>query len=538
VRAVPYDAGMIKTSCVRFCQRLWGVLPCVAIALGLFPGHSAQAQRGAGTAELWENHCAKCHGAKGEGGGAGTKSLLTGEWRELLDGQLAQERQFFDKVKNGIPDSGMEAFGETLSDAQIWGLVVHIRELQGRAQRAASGSPSADKAGVYRSQHHMYRIEDVVEDDVTTPWAVDWLPSGEMLMTERGGNVRVWHEGKLSAPIEGIPKSLEAGQGGMMDVATHPEIEKNGWVYLSYSDPSSDSRRSPTMTRVVRGKVVKEGKTWRWTDNQLIWEAKKEHYVPTGLHFGSRIVFQKAGSDAADRYYVFWSIGDRGENPGTGEKQVAQDLTRPSGKIHRLWDDGSVPEDNPFVSVEGAYASIYSYGHRNPQGLVFDLGGTLWDTEHGPRGGDELNLITKGHNYGWPVVCFGINYSGAPFRQPFPDLVDRLVTPARSKVETVVATAESPLTMPVALWTPSIGACGLDVLRSGAAFPQWKGDLFAGGLSGANVDRIRIKDDAVVEREEIVHGLGRVRDVVAGPEGHLYVVLNGPDKIIRLVPAP
>ena len=183
-------------------------------------------------------------------------------------------------------------------------------------------------------------------------------------------------------------------------------------------------------------------------------------------------------------------------------------------------EDGSVPKDNPFVGVPGAFEGIWTLGHRNPQGLSFGLDGRLWDTEHAPRGGDEVNEIVRGANYGWPTVGFGINYNDTPFHTPFPELS----APGKE------------IKLPIFRWLPSTGACGLDVAR-GKAFPQWQGDLLAGGLAGQNVDRIRVKDGKMVERETLVKGQGRVRDVAVTPNGEVYVVLNGPDAIVKLVPA-
>lgn len=492
----------------------------MAIGLSVTLAAPADAQLGSGgrMEQLWANNCANCHGTRGEGGGAGTGTLLTRE-------QFGQEhdKPYFDAIKNGVPDMGMAAFGATFSDKEVWGLVVHIRELQNRALRRAEGSPKA-KDGVYTSKHAAYRIERVVTSDLKIPWAVDFLPDGRMLITERPGTLRVHSTGKpggtLSGPVAGLPKVLHMGQGGLMDVALHPEFAQNGWIYLGYADAreGSTGRGAPNMTRIVRGKLKDVDGKPTWTDNQDIFKAEDKHYGPWGLHFGNRIVFEKAlaGGGAKSSHYVFWSIGERGQG------DHAQDLSRPNGKVHRLFDDGQVPDDNPFVNTPDAVKSIWSYGHRNPQGLVFDLDGNLWDTEHGPRGGDELNLIQKGGNYGWPVVAWSIDYPGEPKWVPW--------------TEDGKAPDGATIIQPVDRWLPSIGACGLDVVK-GDAFPAWKGDLVAGGLSGANVDRIRIRDGKSVEREELVHGIGRVRDVVTAPDGTIYVVLNDPDHVIRLVPA-
>ena len=446
----------------------------------------------------------------GVGGGAGTSTLLD---EEFLAG--GSDRELFKSTKEGLPDSGMPAFGETMSDPQIWSLVVYIRELQHRDRRARLGSPKPDQSGVYTSQHHKFRVEPVVTEGLTVPWSVAFLPDGRMLIAERPGTLRIHSTGKpggeLGEPVEGTPAVRSRGQGGLMEVILHPQYEQNGWVYLSFSDRDE---RNNGMTKIVRGRIKPsaDGLAHTWTDQETIFQAKPEHYLRTDLHFGCRIAFEEA-SDG--KYNLYFTIGERGMGPH------AQDLSRPNGKVHRVTDDGKIPADNPFVGDAKAYPSIWSYGHRNPQGLVFDARGNLWNTEHGPRGGDELNLIKKSLNYGWPIVTFGMNYNGAPLTTPWP--------PEGQDLE-----------MPVDRWMPSIGACGLG-LAEGNAFPNWSGDLLAGGLSGMNVDRIRVREEAgtpvVAEREELIHGLGRVRTVLSGPDGTVYVVLNGPDQVIRLIPA-
>lgn len=479
-----------------------------------------------GIAQLYERNCASCHNTDASGGGAGTRTMLTPDHRAKPD------RGYLDIIRNGSPDAGMPAFADALSNEQMWALVVYIRELQEIDHRKRVGSPRPSD-GAYASQRHAFRVERVIDSGLEVPWAVDFLPETDgrrpMLVTERPGRLRIHSTGKpggsLSAPLTGTPRVRDRGQGGLMDVAVHPDYPSNGWIYLAYADPLEQGSRVAGMTRIVRGKIAGSSESPAWTGEETLWKARPEHYVPTDLHFGCKIVFDKPAADG--RRIMYFGIGER------GLMDMAQDLARPNGKIHRLWDDGKVPDDNPFIGREGAYESIWSYGHRNPQGLILDLQGNLWDTEHGPRGGDELNLVDKGRNYGWPVVSFGINYQGTPFRQPFPDLLG-----ARAGAET------PDIAMPAFVWIPSIGACGLDVVApgpAGEAFPEWRGDLLAGGLSGRNVDRIRVKVEngigVVVEREEIVHGMGRVRDVAMGPDGSVYIVLNGPDRVIRLVPA-
>jgi aldose sugar dehydrogenase len=447
--------------------------------------------------KLYQEACAKCHGGQGEGGGGGTRTLLT---KDLYDQK--HDKPFYDAIAKGVPDMGMEAYGETLTPGEMWGLVVYIRELQTDWMRQQTGSRNEENK-VYTSGGERYKIERLITSGLRTPWAIDWLPDGRMLITNRPGDLAIANNQRVIATVEGIPKATEIGQGGLMDVTVHPNYKSNGWIYLSYTEPDGDNMRRG-MTKIVRGKLSGN----RWVTQQTIWEAPRESYNGSGVHFGNRIVFDGKG-------HIFFSVGER------GAQALAQDLTKANGKVYRVNEDGSIPKDNPFVDDEskskGYLPSIWSYGHRNPQGLAFDRDGNLWDTEHGPRGGDELNRVVKGANYGWPVVSFSIEYNGAPRSTPWP------------------ASGEK-FKMPTYRWIKSIGACGMDTGR-GDAFPKWRGDLFAGGLSGANVDRIRVAGDRLVERDEILHGMGRVREVAVSPKGEIYVALNGPDHILRIVPA-
>ena len=337
---------------------------------------------------------------------------------------------------------------------------------------------------------------DVWIDDLNTPWALEFTGNGNALITEKSGKLWRVVDGKLrSKPVAGTPKVLDRGQGGLLDVAVDPDFADNGWIYMTFSHPlTSDPKKA--MTKLVRGKLT--GNVW--SDEQVLFAAKPEHYIRSGVHFGSRITFDDEG-------HVFFSIGER------GQKEMAQDITRPNGKVHRLMRDGNVPKDNPFIDNSEAYPSIFSYGNRNPQGLVY-VDGILWETEHGPRGGDELNIIKAGKNYGWPKVSYGRNYSGTELT-PYTHLPD--------------------MEQPESMWKPSIAACGLDVYR-GDLFKGWDGYLLAGALKYKELRLIQVESGKYISEKILLKGKGRVRDVTAGPDGAIYVVLNGPGQILRLTP--
>ncbi len=452
---------------------------------------------GVNVSNLYNDTCAKCHGTNGEGGGGGTKSLLT---VEKFDQKW--DKPFFEATRKGVPEAGMDGYAETMSDEEIWALIVHIRELQNKAIRGITAPKPVNS--VYSSQHYKYRVETVLAEnrDRKTPWSMDWLPDGKMLVNFRPGIMSVVENGQVLGNVEGLPESTELGQGGLMEVAVHPDYRKNGWIYISISDPKNGDRRN-SFTKIVRGKLKFEGSTTTWMDDKVIFKTSDDNYTGAGVHFGGKIVFDGKG-------HIFFSTGDRGNGP------MAQRLDKPNGKIFRLNEDGTIPSDNPFVKTAGALPSIWTYGQRNPQGLAMDANGDLWDTEHAPRGGDEVNHITKGSNYGWPEISYGINYNDSSASVPWP-------SPNQN------------MKMSVYRWLPSTGASGLKIGK-GKAFTKWNGDLIAGGLAGQNVDRIRIKNDKVVEMETLVFGIGRVRDLAFGPDGYLYVALNGPDRIVRLVP--
>lgn len=363
---------------------------------------------------------------------------------------------------------------------------------------AAGRAGQPDSNGIVRSEETDFRVETVAEG-LDSPWGMVKLPDGRFLVTERSGQVRVIENGKLKPdPIEGIPSVRAIGQGGLLDIRLHPDYARNGWIYLAFSKPLEKG----ALTSVVRGRL----KGNRFEDVETIFDPLPEEGSQGPVHFGCRIVFD-------DKGHVFFSIGDRGDV--TTPANQAQRLDNVKGKVHRLRDDGGVPEDNPFVTQEGARPSIWSYGNRNAQGLAIQPGtGLLWESEHGPRGGDELNIIRKGKNYGWPVVTHGINYDGTP-------ISERTSAPGMED--------------PVKQWTPSPAVCGM-AFYTGKAFPQWEGNLFVGALAHAKLFRLKLDGNTVKHQEELLEGSGRVRDVRCFDDGYLYVIYDQ-GRIVRLVPA-
>lgn len=443
--------------------------------------------------DVYRENCASCHGARMEGGAGG--GLADGRWAHG-----SSDREIAKVIAEGLPDLGMPSFQRTLSPDVIRALVVYIREME--SSFAPVSKPVYDASAVVKSMHGSHAVETVLDAGLDTPWSLAFLPDGRKLVTERPGRLRVIDRSwKLQKePVGGTPQVVSNGQGGLLDVVPAPDVETSGWIYLTYSAPmpgeASDTKSS--MTKVSRGRLSAN----TWTDEQTIFAAEPASYSPSGVHFGSRIVF--------DRGYLYLSIGDR------GPAAKAQETALPNGKILRLHPDGRVPDDNPFAGGNGVAGAVWSYGHRNPQGLVVDpRTHEIYATEHGPRGGDEFNRIRKGANFGWPLVCFGMNYDGSPLT-------------ALTEMEGVDA--------PLHHWIPSIATCGL-AIYDGDRFPEWKQDFFVGGLKGG-LHRLRLRDGKIVEDEVIFDGsTGRVRDVRCGPDGFIYVVLNKPDRIIRLVPA-
>ena len=333
-------------------------------------------------------------------------------------------------------------------------------------------------------------------DGLVHPWSLAFLPDGRLLVTERPGRLRLIDQGGLNTqPISGLPPIVAKGQGGLLDVVPHPKFKDNRWIYLSYAAAGKGGMG----THVGRGQL--EGP--RLTNWQTLFQL--EHKTGAGQHFGSRLVFGRDG-------YLYVTIGDR------GDRDRAQDLGDAAGSVLRLHDNGKVPADNPFVKRKGARPEIYSYGHRNPQGAALHpQSGSLWIHEHGPQGGDEVNIIRAGANYGWPVITYGREYvSGFRIGK---------------------GTHKPGMEQPIHYWAPSIAPSGM-AFYTGDKFPQWRGNLFVGALKDQLLARLELTGNAVVREEHLLKGeIGRIRDVRNGPDGYLYLLTDeNPGALYRLEP--
>lgn len=394
-------------------------------------------------------------------------------------------------IKTGYPDFGMPSYRNTFSDKEINDIAnfIHTSLDLGLTERVNS---LGDKD--YYVTEVMNIRPDTIITGLNVPWGIAFLPDGDMLVTEREGKLLRYRDGKKMAEIKGLPEIHAAGQGGLMDIELHPDYNINHWIYFAFTSPS----KNPDYgwgTAIMRARIKDD----KLIDKELLFKAIPDS--KTNHHFGCKITFDGNG-------HVFFGVGERGRS------ENAQDIANDCGKIHRINDDGSIPADNPFYNTAGASKSIWSYGHRNPQGLVFSpFTGELWESEHAPKGGDELNLIEPGKNYGWPEISFGINYDGT------------ILTPD---------TARAGMEQPKTYWIPSIAPCGMCFV-TGDNYPAWKGNILIGSLRFRNLERVVLDGQRVVHKETLLYDIGRMRNVVMGPDGYIYVGVENPGMIIRLV---
>jgi glucose/arabinose dehydrogenase len=526
------------------------------------PGGQGQGRgggRGNAAATLYTERCSGCHGVDRSGGRA--PSLFDDVWAHGADDDTIARN-----IMSGFPNTEMMAFKDQLTEQQIWQLVAYLKTQGANLKDKPVYVPDPD-GQVVKSEKQTFKME-ILARGLETPWGLAFLPDGRLLITERPGRLRIVEKDKLlPEPVTGTPTVWERQDGGLFDVEVHPQYAKNGWIYLAYSEPGPNNTAPPSLaaataaglvpgrggqggpppagapgagtapggappggagaaatgtrpdpaatanaaaantsnTVIVRGKINAKN---QWVEQQVLFRAKPELYTASNAHFGARFLFDREG-------HLFFTIGER------GDMKNAQDLSNPLGKVHRVNDDGSIPKDNPFVNKPEVFQSIWSYGHRNPQGLAWDpVTGKLWESEHGPQGGDEINIIEKGHNYGWGVITMGIQ----------PGITKR---------------SEDGMDQPIVYYTPTIAPSGM-VFYTGTRYPSWKNSLFVSSLGGQQLRRLETSGDKVTHQEVVFNQFGRVHDVVIGPDGYLYVTLQLPGRslsestvgmVARLIPA-
>ena len=476
-----------------------------------------------GFIKRFNDNCGACHGEDLRGAALGTPLIGV----ELRHGDTVEE--IAKSIADGYPENDMPAWSETMRESDIWNLALYVAE-----QR--QGTTILDKRadipikipeGIVKTEKHSFRIEQVARGLDKMPFSIAPLPDGRILLSERmRGLSIISKDGVKSDPITGTPAVYDdsgsffgqiQGNGWMLDVAIHPNYSENGWIYIHHTDRCSDcnelsrtSKKPVSMNRLIRGRI----KNGAWIDEEVIWEADIDAYTTTSdLAAGGRIAFDNQG-------YVYMSLGMKDSFDFMG----VQDLDLPFGKMIRVHDDGRIPEDNPFVNTPGALPGIWTYGHRSSQGLEFNpKTGDLWSTEMGPRGGDELNRLVPGGNYGWPVFTNGVNYDGRP------------VDVAKSLGLTLT---EDEAEFPILDMTPS-PALSSFIFYDSPEFSNWSGNILLGTLRATDLLRLEIEDNKVVHKETILTDLARFRDIETGPNGELYILLEHEtdSQIIRLIPA-
>ena len=476
---------------------------------------------------IYAANCAVCHGDNMEGAAQGP--ALVGV--PLVHG--ASVADLTRSIANGVPETTMQGWSATLDPGEVRRLAILIAETRENLESQLDfkvDKPLTVPTEPIETERLTVRLEVVATGIDPYPFSIAPLPDGRILVTEkRRGLSVIYPDGTRSEPLAGAPETLAwgfkvdrllYGFGWHLDVALHPEYETNGWIYLHHTHPCRECMKDEdwlnkvvskvidmekSMNRLIRGRI-KDGK---WVDTEVIWSAPREFYsLNPGLAAGGRIAFDPAG-------YVFLSVGS-----SRGDEGV-QDLGMPFGKIHRVHDDGTMPADNPFLDIAGAQPSIWTYGHRVPQGLEFDpRSGTLWGSELGPRGGDEINLLHPGKNYGWPLYSKGLHYDGRP--------VDHWRE---------AGVAFEDIEQPVVDLTPAPAVSSF-IIYDGDAFPEWQGDFLVGSLKATDLYRVVIEEDRHVHTETLITDLARIRDIEMGPDGLVYLLLeNGAgSQIVRVVP--
>ncbi|NEU08033.1 PQQ-dependent sugar dehydrogenase [Flavihumibacter sp. R14] len=433
----------------------------------------------------YQTYCGGCHGEK-------MNAFADRNWKH---GNSRDD--LFKAIKLGYHDEGMPAFDETFADKETYQLADYI--ISGIKNVNRYISSDKPKSNTFKTELLTIRLDTVVTG-LEVPWGIAFLPGGEMLVTDRNGKFYHIKKNGTKTLITGTPEVVNAGQGGLLDVIADPQFASNKFIYLSYSKGKTEGGKTQATTAIMKAKF----ENGRLTGQKDIFVA--EPYSSTRHHYGSRMQFGRDG-------YLYFSVGERGGHNENPQQIKGNDL----GKVHRIKPDGSIPADNPFTNTPGAEASIYSYGHRNPQGMtIHPETGKIWVNEHGPRGGDEINIVDPGKNYGWPDITYGINYNGKPMN---PD----------------TKTEKENMEQPLYQWTPSIGPSGMTFV-TGNRYKGWEGNLMSGSLRFQYLNRSVLKNGKVVSEEILFKNIGRVRDVRMAPDGFLYIAVETPGTVYKLVP--
>lgn len=486
---------------------------------GFITGAPGQGEEG--SPRLYLDNCASCHGANLEGSGIG--SPLIG--KDLKHGETFDD--IVRSIEGGYPKAGMPSWSGILSDTDIRQIALYVTNYRAAAKLkgvAGRDTPVEMPTGVIETEKHDLKIEMVLRGFHNRPFSIEPMPDGRLLLTEKMLGLSVVSKGGTkSAFVSGAPRAYNdssddyQGLGWLLDVAVHPEFATNGWIYLHYTDRCEDCNAigrekglPVSMNKIVRG-CIRDG---AWVDQQVIWATDVANYTSsTDVGAGGRLAFD-------GNAHLFFSIGIK----STGFLKGVQDLSKPYGKIFRLNDDSSIPEDNPYFRTKGALKGIWTLGHRSPQGLEFDRKtGSLWGTEQGPMGGDELNLLIPGGNFGWPLTSRGLNYNG---------------TAVDHGNELGIEWKQQDIQQPVFDFTPSPAVSGL-LIYDGDEFPEWKNNMFVTSLKAQSLYRLVMEGDKVVHAETVVQGLGRIRDIEMAPDGAIYLLLENvtEGQIIKLVNA-
>jgi glucose/arabinose dehydrogenase len=443
----------------------------------------AQNKKFVEAAALFKQYCASCHGAD-------APVFVDREWKHG-----STKAELIRSITSGYPDAGMPTWGATLQPAQINELADYLAVAM--EHRKSFDFKEKSSSNIFTDASQSVKL-DTIAKGINAPWGMAYLPDGDLLFTDKGGAFYRVGKQREKQLIQGTPVVWAEGQGGLLDVELHPKFAENKLIYLSYSKPMESAGKGYATTAVLRAKL--EG--IQLSEQKDIFIAQPA--VKAQYHFGSRLEFDKNG-------YLYVTVGDRGQH----EPLLPQKLDNDCGKVHRMMDDGTVPADNPFVKVANARGTIWSYGHRNLQGMAMNPEtGEIWTHEHGPRGGDEVNIAQKGKNYGWPVISYGINYNGT------------ILTPL---------TKQEGMEQPLTYYVPSIAPCGATFV-TGDHYPTWKGSFLIGSLRFKYLNRCVVSEHKIIAQEQLLKNIGRVRFIEMGRDGYLYIGVENPGYIFRLMP--